>query len=311
MARHQPLWQTALSYPAQNDRFLMAALWPAGAALGGVVTAVAGTMNVSVAAGSAGVPLALGEGGALCHWDAAEVVTLPAAPPAGQARDDLVIVQVRDPDIDGGANNDFIVTALTGTPAAYDEVSTQPAAGDVSPLVAPPVPANALALAEVRVVGGQANLNTATISDRRLLGLAVTPSIHARYYRSGAWNFGPTPGALGFENMVYDPNRLYRNGTGFTVPIAGVWRMTVRVGGQVPVSPTPNWFQALVRQANANVCVGGINVAQATAHIHAIAEYTARASAGTVWVPATVGGGGTAGIPGIADTTLTIDYLGP
>ena len=153
MTRFAPLWQQAGSYAAQLDRGLIAALWPAGGVLGGAVAALNNTMTASVAPGSAAVPLASGQGAALCRWDAAEVVTVTASPPSGQSRIDLVVCQVRDNAIDAGPNNDFVFVVVAGTPAA-------------SAPAAPAVPANALAVAQVTVPGAAANLNGATITPR-------------------------------------------------------------------------------------------------------------------------------------------------
>ena len=150
---HMLLWQQAGNYPAAADRALFGALWPSGGVLGGAVTAVNNTMTVSVAAGSAAVPLQDGTA-ALCRWDTAEAPpALAAAPGAGTSRIDLVIVQVRDHDLDGGANNDFILAIVQGTAAATP--------------AAPAVPVNALALARVTVPAQVANLNTATLVDMR------------------------------------------------------------------------------------------------------------------------------------------------
>ena len=179
MTRYAPLWQQAGSYPAQLDRYLLGALWPGGGVLGGVVTAVANTMTVSIAPGSVAVPLAPGQGTALCHWDAAEVVTLDAAPPSGQSRVDLIVAQVRDAAIDAGANNDFIFAVVKGTaaltatgrPGAEEGDDDEPEAEQQAS--APAVPANALALYAVTVPGGAANLNGATIAPVTLNPLAV------------------------------------------------------------------------------------------------------------------------------------------
>lgn len=117
---HTPvLWQQSSTYPAGADRQLLGALWPAGGALGAAVSAVANTMQVSIAPGSAAVALQSGQGSALCHWDTAEVLTLDASPPSGQSRVDLIVCQVRDPDLDGGLNSDFVLMAVKGTPAAF------------------------------------------------------------------------------------------------------------------------------------------------------------------------------------------------
>lgn len=121
MTRYAPLWNQGLSYPAQLDRGLINALWPGGGVLNGAVTAVVNTMQISVAAGFAAVPMQSGQGSELCHWDAPEAgpsLVLAASPPSGQSRVDLIVVQVRDAAVDGGANNDFVIQAIAGTPAA-------------------------------------------------------------------------------------------------------------------------------------------------------------------------------------------------
>jgi hypothetical protein len=157
VTRLAPLWQQNSTYPAQTDRVLIATLWPTSGSSGGAASLVAGTMNVSVAPGTAAV--ALGAGGvnytALCRWDAAETVTLAAAPPSGQSRIDLVVAQVRDQVLDAGANNDFVFTNVTGTPAASN------------PAV-PAVPVNAYPVCQVTVPGAAVNLNGATLVDRRV-----------------------------------------------------------------------------------------------------------------------------------------------
>jgi hypothetical protein len=192
MARKPPLWQAALTYPAQVDRSLLASLWPQGGVSGGVVTAVNNTMTVSVAPGSAAVPLATGQGDALCSWDAPEIVTIAAAPGSGTSRIDLVVAQVRDPDLDGGANNDFVMAAVTGTPAASN------------PAV-PATPANALVLYQITVPGAAANLNTATLTDMRGLRLSL-------------------PGMYGYAENSADQampnNGLPSNVTGLTMTFA-------------------------------------------------------------------------------------------
>ena len=166
--RTTPLWQQSGDYSAKADRTLMAALWPGGGTTGAVVTAVNNTMDVSVSPGLAAVPLQAGQGSALCHWDAAEVVTLAAAPPSGQTRVDLIVAQVRDTDYDGGANNDFVITVVGGVPATMD-AAQRPGAESTeddddgatvdSFSAVPVVPPNAVALAEVTVPGAAANLN--------------------------------------------------------------------------------------------------------------------------------------------------------
>jgi hypothetical protein len=241
MARYQPLWQQAGSYAATRDRSLIAALWPQGGATGGVVSAVANTMTVSAAPGTLAVPLQSGQGCALCVWDANEVVTIATAPPSGQSRIDLVIVQVRDNALDAGANNDFVMAVVAGTPAASN------------PAV-PATPTNAAVLARVLIPGAVANLNTATVTDMRPGALAVPPRvlcatpmvgsppppdatlIHQYGTASGTaasdggivFNF-PTP----FPNGVLHVNWMgFGNGVGTEVPI---YALNNAAGGQTLV----------------------------------------------------------------------------
>jgi len=168
MTRYTPLWQQGGSYAASLDRALMQSLFVAnppgfntgqvrGGFIAGLVTAVSNTMNLNVNAVYAAVPLGTTFGSlgtALCMWDATEVVTVTAAPPSGQSRLDLVVITVRDPVIDAGANNDFIFQVVAGAPT-----TGTPAA--------PAVPANSLAVFQVLVPGAVANLNTATLTDLR------------------------------------------------------------------------------------------------------------------------------------------------
>ena len=227
---HSPvLWQQAGNYPAQSDRQLLGALWPGGGVLGGAVTAVANTMTVSVAAGSAAVPLQAGQGSALCHWDTPDVVTIPAAPPSGQSRIDVIAVLVRDAAIDGGANNDFVIEVIGGTPATLGAEARE---GDEAPealATVPAVPANALAIAQVTVPGAAANLNGATVTDMRVAfgaNLAVP---------QGRMTI-PThqPAGSGGNTILGGGSATLRGGMGFAnnglvVPVAGVYRASVGV----------------------------------------------------------------------------------
>jgi hypothetical protein len=118
-------------------------------------------MNVSIPVGAMAVPMQAGQGSALCRWDAAEAVTLAAAPPAGQSRIDVVVCQVHDDALDGGGLNDFVFAVVQGAPAAANPV-------------VPATPANAAAMCTVTVPGAVANLNTATVTDQRPpLGVAL------------------------------------------------------------------------------------------------------------------------------------------
>ena len=157
MTRYVPQWLQAGSYAGSQDRRLISAIWPAAASSGCAVTSGTG-MTVNVAAGQVAVPTQNSSGSTLCSSDASEPVTIAAAP-GTNSRIDLVICQPRGNDLDGGANNDFIFTAVTGTVAA----SPTP----------PATPAGAVALAQILVPSGSATVAPANITDVRPGGLST------------------------------------------------------------------------------------------------------------------------------------------
>jgi hypothetical protein len=169
MTRYVPQWLQQGVYAAGVDRRLIGALWPSPASAGCAVTASSG-MALNVAAGQVAVPTGNATGSALCSSDAVEVVTLAAAPTSPNNRIDLVVCQARGNDLDGGSNNDFIFTSVTGTAA------TTPAA--------PAVPANAVALAQISVAGNTAAIVAGNITDLRGAGLAVPASRFSSWTRA-------------------------------------------------------------------------------------------------------------------------------
>ena len=221
MTRFAPLWQQAGTYPAQLDRNLLAALWPTGGVLAGAVTAVNNTMTLSIAPGTAAVPLAGGQGVALCRWDAAEIVTVTASPPSGQSRIDVVVCQVRDNALDAGPNNDFIFSVVAGTAAASN------------PAV-PATPANAFAVYSVTVPGAAANLNTATLADLRGFNLPVSGMAAGRIFV----NVVGFPMFVGFSlygatGVSFVSNGVVANG-GLVVPRTGIYQLTCVVAFSPP-----------------------------------------------------------------------------
>ena len=209
MARYQPLWQQASpagGWPASLDRQLLAALWPAGGyAVGGLApTAVNNTMNITIPPSVIAVPLLGSLGTALCMWDANEIVTMPNAPGAGLSRVDRLICQVRDNQIDGGANQDFIFTTVSGAAVASNPV-------------APATPANAYALLDIVQTGAAANLNGVQIKLRALSTLAVPGGPSFRAFRNGALNTpaAPVSGPFPLDGISWDNAGLAINvGTG-------------------------------------------------------------------------------------------------
>jgi hypothetical protein len=152
MTRFAPQWIQAAAYPAGVDRRLIGALWPV-VAVTGMQVSPAAAMTVNIAAGQCAIPAANGTGSVLCSSDAIEQVTLAAAPASGQSRYDVIVAQARAQDLDGGANNDWLFTAVTGSASA-------------SP--APPaLPQGTVALAQVLVPGASVTITAGNITDIR------------------------------------------------------------------------------------------------------------------------------------------------
>ena len=231
------LWQQLGSYPAGTDRGLFATLWPLGGASGAAATVVNNTMNVSLPPGSVAVPLQAGQNVALCRWDAAEVVTLTAAPPSGQSRIDLIVAQVRDNAIDGGPNNDFIFTAIAGTPAAT---------GPVAP-VAPP---NALGVYTVPVAGAAANLNASVLSR---VAPSLVPLSHpytARIYRNAALNANGGGLTVPYDSISFDPNNnaVLGANAGYRCPVTGKYLVSSR-SAMSGITSNTRMFQSIMVNA--------------------------------------------------------------
>jgi hypothetical protein len=294
MTRFAPLWQQANSYPATLDRSLISTIYPNGGIVSGQASAVANTMNVSIAPGTLVVPLQSGQGAALCRWDAGEVVTLPASPPSGQSRIDLVIAQVRDNALDAGANNDFIFTSVTGTAV-------------VSGPVAPALPTNAFAVATVLVPGAVANLNTATLT-RVAPQLHLDDAYHARVYRQSAFTIGAAGAAINFDGVERDPLGLWVPAAqGFVVPVGGIWLVVAHLtatpvsGGTISVS---------IRRQAITGQISGAHASSANT-VTAVAVEPVFCNAGdTIQIFGATVSGTYSGVIGLSGTTATIDYWG-
>jgi hypothetical protein len=211
------------------DRRVLQALYPNPACSGCAVSAGSG-MTVNVAAGQVAVPTANATGTLICTSDAVEPVALAAAP-GTNSRIDLVVCQARGNDLDGGANNDFIFAPVTGTVAA-------------SP-VAPAVPANSVALAQIAVGTGVAAIVAGNITDARPaqpLAVPTVPPADSAWTAptlTNSWvNAGGGTFAAGYRkvgSMVYLRGSI-RSGTigsaAFTLP-AGYRPLSLAVIGTV------------------------------------------------------------------------------
>jgi hypothetical protein len=200
VTRYTPLWEQAGLYAASVDRRLIAAEWPAAAVLGCAVSTSSG-MTVNIAAGSVAVPTANNTGTVLCVSDAVEQVTLSAAPASGSNRYDVIICQARANDIDGGANNDFLFSVVTGVAAASPSV--------------PATPNNAVALANIYVPGASASVTAGNITDvRRMMqgDAAKLPQgrLAQTQLTASTANITTETTLLTLSGLVVQPNRLIR-----------------------------------------------------------------------------------------------------
>jgi hypothetical protein len=115
--------------------------------------------------GQVAVPSQNNTGTTLCTSDAVEQVTLAPADPTNP-RIDVVICQPRAADLDGGLNNDFIFTSVTGAPAPAPTV--------------PAIPAGTVGLAQVPV--GAAAATAGAITDVRPGNLQPPPQPALAYH---------------------------------------------------------------------------------------------------------------------------------
>lgn len=160
---NQPLWLQNSTYPAALDRQAIAAAFVPGVLGSGsgelAVTqrAAGANLSVDVAAGRVVVPMtdAPNQGSALCVSTAVNNLVVGGAPGAGLSRIDLVIARVYDASLIGGSINGWQLEIVAGTPAA-------------SP-AAPALPTSSIELARVAVAAGQASVQTANITDRRVI----------------------------------------------------------------------------------------------------------------------------------------------
>lgn len=166
MTLNDPIFQQNLSFSATELRALPAAIFRGGVINAGdlkVAQRAAGTnMSVDVAAGPVAVPGtdAAGQGTYLCTNSAVLNVTIGAAPSAGTTRYDLIIAEVRDGDVNAGANNDWVIRPVVGTAASTP--------------VEPATPVSSVVLARVTVASGTAAITNAMITDRRTFAKDVT-----------------------------------------------------------------------------------------------------------------------------------------
>ena len=157
--RTPPSWLQNGSHPAENDRLTTQALWATTGIIKSTSLAVTPNspvgMSVIIAGGWAAIvgTTQTNMGTYVAYNDAPTVVAITTANPTNP-RIDLVCATVQDAYYTGAQNN-VIFQVVVGTPAS-------------SP-VAPALPANSIALAEVDVAAGALSITSGDITDLRVL----------------------------------------------------------------------------------------------------------------------------------------------
>ena len=219
MTLYAPLHAQNLTYSATLDRQLIDSLYSQGGIVLHTDLAVTqrgagANMSVDVSSGHVVVTGtdAAGQGKYLCWSDATTNVVIATAPTAGNSRIDLIVAQVRDADQNGGANNDWVIAAVTGTPAT---TGTQ---------AAPAAPASSFVLAQIAVGPSVTSIVNANIADLRtptILGKANNPS--GRIYAvTGTMSTTNAPLFL-TTTSSHLKGGMTKSTHGLIVPVAGVY----------------------------------------------------------------------------------------
>lgn len=220
--RTPPAWLQSGSYPAEDDRRLIATLFGdsegifASTDLAVTQRGAGANMSVDIAGGRCVIKgdQATYEGSYFMENRGVTNLVVSASDPTNP-RIDRVIAEVLNAEY-SGASNLWRLRVMTGTPAA-------------SP-VAPTLPNNAISLATIAVAAGSTSVVNANITDTR----------------TQAWLFGGTivctsttrPSAP-FEGM-----RIYELDTDQELVYSGsAWVVTARLGGWI--SYTPTWVQGV------------------------------------------------------------------
>ena len=165
--RTPPSWLQNGSHPAENDRLTTQALWATTGIIKSTSLAVTPNspvgMSVIIASGWAAIvgTTQANMGTYVAYNDAATVVAITTANPTNP-RIDLVCATVQDAYYTGSQNN-VVFQVVAGTPAS-------------SP-VAPSLPANSIALAEVEVAAGALSITSGDITDLRVLVTTNIPEV--------------------------------------------------------------------------------------------------------------------------------------
>lgn len=222
-----PLYQQANTYPARLDRQFIEDVFdvegvikPAGGALLVGPRAAGANMSVDIAAGRAVIKGddEANQGSYRVTSTAVENRALGAAP-GSDSRIDLVVAQVRDANVTGGASSDWDIIVIPG------EVAAAP--------VAPAVPPTAIPLAQVLVAAGTLSIDAAKITDRR------TSASNAAYVAT-AGGSTVTASAADVAPLVLR-GATAQTATLFETKLAdGTTKFAINAGGAIGMNTSPN-----------------------------------------------------------------------
>jgi hypothetical protein len=226
MARLQPLFLEEGVYSAAEVREFARAVWPNGGFTGMTVSPSSG-MTVSIAAGQAAVPTANGTGVAVCRLSAAENLTIAQAPASGSQRYDVICVQARGFDLDGGANNDWVWHVVQGAVAATAALPT--------------IPAGSLPIANILVRGATASIIGSDIGVRRP-GVLSVPGIEWSPSSTGA------TGNAGIPHRFYSTSAVGTPGSDgrFAIGLPAGWFVSVPLVFVAPGSAGGAYYVSVV-----------------------------------------------------------------
>jgi len=294
----------ALSHPADNFRRAQsfANLGQQGVrswVVGDMLVTANGTpnMSVNVAAGQClinGTQNSTSQGSYHGLNDASVNLAI-AASDATNPRIDIVVAQVRDAAY-SGANNDFILAVVTGTPAG-------------SP-AAPATPANAIVLAQIAVAANATTIVSGNITDKRpIVGVPFKAYGYAANNQSLT---AGTPVLINVNAIDYDPNGNFNTTTHlYTCPVPG----TYWVAGGLE-SDTNTTLMASIRQAGSRsqTYFGGTTLNAAGNRPISIVTALIKAAASDtfgLWEEVTTVSGNVGDVNTLGKNFISVQWTGP
>jgi hypothetical protein len=232
--RTPPSWEQNASHPAENDRLTTQALWATTGIIGSSSMAVTANspagMSVRVASGWAAIvgTTQANMGTYVAYNDATVTLTITTANPSNP-RIDLICATINDSYYSGSTNN-VAYQVIAGTPAG-------------SP-VAPSLPANSIALAQVTVGAGATTITSGNIADSRVLVTTNLPIGDITSVTAGAGLTGG--GSSGDVTLAASVATNAQTGTTYTLALTDNGKLvTLSNAGSIAVTIPLNSSVAL------------------------------------------------------------------